>query len=82
MLDTIGLSIDGGIYLNLRPISQSHSEANFKHDFVACESSHNLDTAICVCSVFLSLVRMFALRANGVNAVEDVCKHCLFEFQY
>ena len=39
MLDTIGLSIDGGIYLNLRPISQFHSEANFKHDFVACESS-------------------------------------------
>ena len=31
MLDTIGLSINGGIYLNLTLISQSQSEAIFIH---------------------------------------------------
>ena len=31
MLDTIGLSINGGIYLNLTLISQSQSEAIFTH---------------------------------------------------
>ena len=31
-LDTVSLSIDGGIYLNMRQIYQSQSEANDMHE--------------------------------------------------